>query len=149
VYQGFGDSEFSSTRFLWSLDERTVLLLGDVYFSDLAMRKIMTSIPSREYRAFGRYGPSNVTNTPYGELFAHSWFPEHHAEIEDHLERVTEARTKGITRPHGWMLLRSFQGVPLDKHIVKSDYFTQINDWTDDIDFPDDFERHPATKGYR
>jgi hypothetical protein len=123
-------------------------LLGDVYFSDLALRKIF-GFPNRDYMAFGRYGGSNVTNTPYGELFAHSWWPEQVPEIEDHLEHVDQARAQGITRPHGWMLLRSFEGVPLQKHIVSPRYFTQINDWTDDIDFPDDFERHPATKGYK
>jgi hypothetical protein len=126
-----------------------VLLLGDVYFSDLAMRKILTPTAGREYRAFGRHGGSNITHTPYGELFAHTWWPEHIHEIEQHLAHVEQARAQGILRPHGWMLLRSFQGDPLDRHIVKPRYFTQINDWTDDIDYPEDFERHPATKGYR
>lgn len=148
VYTGEGKSEFDSTRKLWSRTERTVLLLGDVYFSDLAMRKILTPTMGREYRAFGRHGASNITHTPYGELFAHSWWPEQIHEIEGHLEHVEQVRAQGILRPHGWMLLRSFQGDPLNRHIVKARYFTQINDWTDDIDYPEDFERHPATKGY-
>lgn len=148
VCEGHGASEFDSTRALWSRDGRTILLLGDVYFSDLAIRKIFGS-PGQDYRAFGRHGGSNVTLTPYGELFAHSWFSEQIPEIEEHLARVNEARTQGILRPHGWMLLRSFQGVPLNMHVVKPSYFTQISDWTDDIDFPEDFERHPATRGYK
>lgn len=147
TYQGIGKSEFDSTRKLWNTEGRTVLLLGDVYFSDLALRKII-GYPHGQYMSFGRPAASNVTHTPYGELFAHSWWPEQHAEIDGHLEHVEQARAQGITRPHGWMLLRSFMGVPLNRHVVSPRYFTQISDWTDDIDFPEDFERHPATKGY-
>jgi hypothetical protein len=69
--------------------------------------------------------------------------------IDEHLEHVAFGRTQGIKRPAGWMLLRSLQGVPMNRHVVKPDFFEQIYDWTDDIDFPEDFDRHPATKGYR
>lgn len=144
-----GRSEFDSTRQFWSKDERTVLLLGDVYFSDLAIRKILTPTTGHVYKAFGRFGASNVTGTPYGELFAHSWWPEQIPEVDGHLAHVEQARAQGIMRPHGWMLLRSFQGGALNRHIVKSEFFTQIHDWTDDIDYPEDFDRHPATRGYR
>lgn len=142
-----GESEFHSTRHLWAEDDRTVLLLGDVYFSDLGIRRIM-NFPYREYRAFGRPGASRVTGTPYGEIFANSWWPEQHADIDSHLKRVEVGRQQGILRPHGWMLLRSFEGVKLNRHIVDRKFFEVIDDWTDDIDFPEDFERHPATKGY-
>lgn len=148
VYQTTGNSEFSSTRFLWSLDERTILLLGDVYFSDLAIRKIF-GFREECYMSFGRYSGSNTTHTPYGELFAHSWWPSQHGSIDAHLQKVEQARAQGIKRPHGWMLLRSLESVPLNRHVVKPDWFTQIDDWTDDIDYPEDFERHPATKGYK
>lgn len=148
TYVGHGSSEFDSSRDFWSEEDRTVLLLGDVYFSDLALRRIM-GYAEHNYRVFGRHGGSMITHTPYGEIFAHSWWPEHHREIDRHLENVEAGRAEGIMRPHGWMLLRSFQGGKLNRHIVMSSYFTEINDWTDDIDFPEDFERHPATKGYK
>lgn len=147
TYVGNGSSEFDSTRGLWSETDRTVLLLGDVYFSDLGIRRIM-AYAERRYRVFGRHAGSKITHTPYGEIFAHSWWPEHHGEIDGQLVSVEQGRRQGILRPHGWMLLRSFQGGPLNRHIVMPSYFTEINDWTDDIDFPEDFERHPATKGY-
>ncbi|MFJ4009459.1 hypothetical protein [Streptomyces sp. NPDC090026] len=143
---GSAPSEYAATRALWATDVRTVLLLGDVYFSDAAMARIATS-PGRRYRVFGRFGPSHQTGTPYGEIFAASWWPEQHAQMDAHLDLVHRTRAAGtITRPPGWMLLRAWQGTPLAKHRVDSRYFEEIDDLTDDIDFPADYERHPATR---
>src|SRR4051812_44355501 len=64
-----GENEFTSTRELWNPTGRTVLLLGDVYFSDLAMKKIF-GYKLRKYRCFGRSNRSSITGTPYGEIFA-------------------------------------------------------------------------------
>lgn len=143
-----GASEYASTRDLWSEDGRTVLLLGDVYFTDRAMSTICGDT-RRDYRVFGRRGASRVTGTPYGEIFAVSWWPEHHAAMDRHLATVHAARAAGtVTRPPGWMLLRAWQGTPLGRHIVKRGrHFVTIDDLTDDIDRPDDYERHPAFGG--
>jgi hypothetical protein len=139
-------SEYAASRELWEPEGRTVLLLGDVYFSDLAMERIMR-YRKRQYMVFGRKGPSRITGTPYGEIFAASWYGEHNMQMDAHLETVHKLRAEGtITRPPGWMLLRAWQGTPLDKHRVLSKHFMNINDWTDDIDFPVDYERHPATR---
>lgn len=142
-----GANEFESTRELWSTTGRTVLLLGDVYFSRIGLKRIM-SRTDHGYQAFGRYGASSLTGTPYGEIFANSWWPEDIPDVESHLQRVEVGRSQGITRPAGWMLLRSFMGIPLNRHRIDQRFFTVINDWTDDIDFPEDFDRHPATRGY-
>lgn len=139
-------SEYAATRELWDPEGRTILLLGDVFFSDLGLERIML-FAKRQYMAFGRFGPSEITGTPYGELFAVSWFPEHHEQMDRNLARVHKLRARGtITRPPGWMLLRSWQGTPLERHRVDPKYFIEINDETDDIDFPIDYERHPATR---
>lgn len=142
-----GESEYDSTRDLWSADGRTVLLYGDVYFTDRAIA-IVCRDQARRFRAYGRRGASRVTGTPYGELFATSWWPEHHAAMDRHLDLVHATRAAGtVTRPPGWMLLRAWQGTPLNRHIVKRRFFTTIDDLTDDIDRPDDYERHPAFGG--
>lgn len=144
----FGDrpSEYAACRDLWDEEGRTVLLLGDVFFSDLAMERILR-YNKRQYMVFGRFGPSTITGTPYGEIFAASWWPEQHEEMDAKLNLVHRTRAAGtITRPPGWMLLRSWQGTPLNKHRVDAKYFMEINDETDDIDFPVDYERHPATR---
>lgn len=143
-----GESEYASTRDLWSEDSRTVLLLGDVYFTDRAMSTICGD-RRRGFRAYGRRGASHLTGTPYGELFAASWWPEHHEQMDRRLATVHAARSAGaVTRPPGWMLLRAWQGTPLDRHIVKRGrFFTQIDDLTDDIDTAADYQRHPSFGG--
>lgn len=137
-------SEYASTRALWSDVGRSVLLLGDVFWSDQALERVLTDT-EHDFRVFGRFGPSKVTGTPYGEIFAASWFPHNHAALDYHLDIVHKTRAAGtVTRPPGWMLLRSWQGTPLNKHRVKRPPFCDIDDITDDIDRPEDVARHPV-----
>lgn len=137
-------SEFASTRALWALTGRTVLLLGDVYWTDLAIADVM-SCPDQDYRVFGREGPSQITGTPYGEIFATSFWDRQIPDLDRHLETVHQARASGlVTRPPGWMLLRSWCGFRLNRHRVRRPPFVDIDDLTDDIDREDDLRRHPA-----
>lgn len=139
-------SEYAATRDLWHPGERTVLLLGDVYFTPAAIATI-TGFDRNDYQVFGRRGASKITGTPYGEIFAVSWWPQQHRYMDRHLATVHHARAAGtVTRPPGWMLLRAWQGSSLAQHRVMPRYFTEINDATDDFDFPADYERHPATR---
>lgn len=139
-------SEYDSTRELWDPEGRTILMLGDVYFTDQAIERILL-YAKRQYMVFGRFGPSQITGTPYGEIFAASWWPEQHEQMDKYVRSVHKLRVRGtITRPPGWMLLRSWQETPLNRHRVTPKYFTEINDETDDIDFPADYDRHPATR---
>lgn len=140
-------SEYASTRALWNPAGRTVLLLGDVYFTDAAITRIMSE-RADDLRVFGRFGPSKVTGTPYGEIFAATWTDRQHDALDRHLDVVHRTRAAGtVTRPPGWMLLRSWQGTPLGKHRVRTPWFVQVDDETDDVDTPADFARHPAFGG--
>lgn len=143
---GSAPSEYAATRGLWNERGRTVLLLGDVYFTDAAIATIV-SWRAHTYRVFGRSHGSRITGTPYGEIFAVSWWPSQHTRLDKHLAVVHETREAGtVTRPPGWMLLRAWQRTPLGRHTVDPACFTEIHDWTDDIDTPRDFARHPATR---
>jgi hypothetical protein len=94
---------------------------------------------------FGRFGPSRITGTPYGEIFAASWWPEQIPALDRHLARVHRVRAAGtVTRPPGWMLLRSWCGLPLGRHRVRKPPWVEINDLTDDVDRPEDLRRHPV-----
>jgi hypothetical protein len=146
VVTGEHPSEYAATRHLWNEDGRTVLLLGDVFFSEQAMLQIMFDT-RRQYMVYGRYRKSAITGTPYGEIFAASWWPEEHERLDRTIKMVHDVRASGaVTRPPGWMILRAYQGTPLNRHLVLSDWFTEIDDETDDIDFPADYDRHPATR---
>jgi hypothetical protein len=124
-----------------------VLLLGDVYFTDEAILTIGTASPTA-YRCFGRYRPSRITGTPYGEIFAASWGPQRHALMDRYVDEVERLREDGeCLRPPGWVLLRLWQGTPVNRHLVRPPIWTEIDDLTDDIDFPADHQRHPKFGG--
>lgn len=140
-------SEYAATRDLWHPGERTVLLLGDVYFTDDALDTITRFDDRQDYQVFGRRGASKITGTPYGEIFAVSWWPQQHRYMDRYLATVHQARASGrVARPPGWMLLRAWQGSRLDQHRVMPRYFTEIHDATDDFDFPADYDQHPAIR---
>lgn len=139
-WPGPAANEYAASRRCWDDEGRTVLMLGDVYFTDQAIAKIRAH-DEREYRVFGRRGASRITGTPYGEIFAASWWPEHHAMLDLHLAAI------GHADKAGWRLLRAVQGTPTDRHIVRRPWFVKVDDLTDDIDFPADYERHPVFGG--
>lgn len=142
-------SEYRATRSLWSENDRTVLLLGDVYYTNHAIDTI-AAYTERRYRGFGRRNRSRITGCRYGELFAASWWPEHHTTMDTHLKTIEAHHADGtITRPTGWMLLRAWQGTHLARHMVLPAWMTRIDDETEDWDFPHDYDTHPAVKRMR
>lgn len=139
-------SEYHATHRLWNPDGRTVLLLGDTYFTDAAIA-LIASFGERRYQGFGRRGASRVTGCRYGELWAASWWPEQHKQQDEYLAKIKSLRERGIvTRPTGWMLLRAWQGTDLAKHRCDPQWMTTIDDLTDDFDFPSDYDNHPVIK---
>ncbi len=143
-------SEYASTRALWSPTGRTVLLLGDTYWTDAAL-SVVLGCDDRDYRVFGRFGRSKTLGTPAGEIFAASWWPHNVPDLDRHLDVVHRTRAAGtVTRPPGWMLLRSWMGIPLGRHRVSAPWWVEVpDDWTDDLDRPADWDRHPAFGGGR
>ncbi|WP_157240316.1 glycosyltransferase family protein [Catenuloplanes japonicus] len=140
-------SEYASTRDLWSPDDRTVLLLGDIYFTNPAVATIADTA-DRAIRIFGREGASPYTGNDWGAVFATSFWPEHHAELDRHLTEVHYEHSVGHCLRHaGWMLLCAVQGTPWEVHEVRAPWFVQIDDLTDPIDQAADYARHPAFRG--
>lgn len=141
-------NEFESTRPVWGPEGINYLLLGDVYFSDAAMAKIFQQEDDR-FLFYGRYRASQITGTRYGEIFANSWGAHRNVRMNRLTDAVRTRQDAGDANPnkHGWTMLRMLQGTPLKSHQVKKPWWVEINDETDDIDFPDDYGRHPATRG--
>lgn len=146
VIRGQHVNEYASSRHLWSQAGRTVLLYGDVYYTDTAMATIC-KYDGPLWRMFGRMGPSALTGTPWGEVFAGSWLPRHHGMLDQNMHKVTLAFAVGHARRcTAWELLRSIQLTPLNAHIVDPRWFCEIDDETDDFDTPYDYMRHPAAR---
>ncbi len=150
---GIGEtaSEHHSSHAWWHPGGRTVMLLGDTVFTDDAFATVV-GCADDDIRFFGRYSKSAITGTPYGEQFAYSWPATRNAWLWRKVEEARRFRTadiaeRGRTRPPGWILLRLIQGTHPLKHVVMKPWWVEIDDETDDIDFPADFERHPWTRG--
>ena len=122
----------------WSSTKDSVVLLGDVYFSQQAMR-LITSHQGEHIHWFGRKG-AGKTGKGWGELFAIS-IPQHcHQEMRNAFSAVSLAfEEKKIKRATGWECYRFLHKLPLTKNVFSTD-FTDIDDETEDFDFPSEYE---------
>lgn len=128
-----------STRPLWDAEGRTLIILGDVRFTDEAVAKITGHAP-HEWAFFGRENPSTVTGTEWGELFAMSFWPENIPEGVAAMAQVLAGRQSGqLWRGGMWELYRIMEGIDPLVHEIRGRY-VEIDDWTDDIDFPHVYE---------
>lgn len=136
-------NEFWASRHLWDSGSQTVLVLGDVWFTEYAMDVITSGFEG--LRFYGRRGANHLTGTPWGELFASSFWPEDQDLLDFHMSSSYRLFQSGRAKRHiGWEILRSVQGqTNLSEHKVNSRWFVEINDLTDDLDFPIDYQRHP------
>jgi len=121
--------KFLSSSFLWSEGSRTLVIYGDVWFSEEAMEQIMA------YQ-----GKDWVLFANKKECFVQSFYPK---DLEQHrkaLEYVRDQHVAGkIKRCGGWEHYRAMNGTPLDKHIY-DDKIILIEDLTDDFDFPWEYD---------
>lgn len=145
-YEQNGDADkFLSSADLWAKDQRTVIIYGDVYFSEKAMHRIV-HYQNTGWRLFCRPTASAITGTKWGECFAIQLYPQHHQLTLDKLHHIAMLhRTGAISRCGGWELARAMMNKPDNKirhpHVLYSPLYVVIDDETDDIDYPDDYDR--------
>lgn len=141
-HENCGADKFLSSKDLWLDDGRTIVLYGDVYFTDKAMRTICT-YAHRDWLLFARPYGSEVTGCPWGECFAQSFFEDH---IPEHLRTLALAvdlhHDKRIRHPSGWQHYRAMTGLPVEywDRPFYGDRLVPINDFTEDFDSKEDYE---------
>lgn len=113
-----------STQALWK--ERTIILLGDVYFDKKDLQKVINY--KREFAVFG--SKSQV------EIFALSFSKKMHHKIKKHLLIALKDAYEG-GRGKLWEFYHSFVGLPLHK-IGFGSHFIELNNTTD-IDTIEDY----------
>jgi len=125
-----------STYSLWT--DKTIILLGDVFFTERAINTITKS--SRGINVYGRPNVSRFTFTKYGEIFALLFDKNNWDKIKAHAEIV--CRDAGLGgRGKLWEFYRSLAGYPLTEHKIENEIFNTIHDLTDDIDDPAKYDR--------
>lgn len=128
-------AKFMTSQQMWSRNGRTILVFGDVYFTNDAVKKIMSN--SDEFKFFLRKGANEETGARSKEIFAFSF----HSRM---LNRVTQSLlmliSRGAVESHaGWALYKYMTG-PQYGDMFNSSHFVEINDWTEDFDYPEDLE---------
>ena len=130
--------KFLSSMDLWNEDGRTVVLYGDVYFTDEAMDTI-TEYKSKDWTLFARPYESKFTGCKWGECFAQSFYPK---DIEKHYKALLVIRDQfklgNIKRCGGWEHYRQMEGFNLTEHLVGKRLY-EIDDFTEDFDSPEDY----------
>jgi CTP:phosphocholine cytidylyltransferase-like protein len=131
--------KFASSMSEWDSFGVTVLVYGDVYFTDEAVQTIVSDHGYWKY--FCRSDASSLTGKTAKEIFAIAFDSKS-------LETIKKAVTKllplnGVTG--GWTLFRELTlGTPLthpkDVRMFGCGRHVEIDDWTEDFDYPADLE---------
>lgn len=131
-----------AVRSMWSDRGRTVILLGDVYYTDTAMRTIIDHA-GNEPHLFARFTGSRITGKTWAEPFANSFLAEHRAAHERSLRTVQTLKDRGrIKRAGLWEAykLDHHRLLPFTYRTSNLGHATVIDDWTEDFDFAKDVE---------
>jgi len=129
--------KFGSSMSLWADDKRTILVYGDVYFTDDAVNTVMTH--EKAWRCFCRTRPSQITGKDCMEIFAYSLDPNDHDSFRHAINSLMESKTA----TGGWSLFRyltSGNGNLIADYqmMFNNDKYVEIDDWTEDFDYPKD-----------
>lgn len=128
-------SKFLSSKNLWLADGRTVLVFGDVYFTSEAVKTVMRD--SSPFKFFLRTGPSELSGARWKEIFAFAFDSSMAREVSQKLLHIVS--TGRAERQAGWELYREMIG-PAPGGMFNNQHFTEIDDWTEDFDFPEDLQ---------
>lgn len=155
--------KFLNSRELWLEHGRTLVLYGDVYFTEFAMFKIMNppADPTQADRApkdrsgwylYARPFGSQITGNGDGECFAQAIMPNDLKQHERELFNLVDDYNSGrLGRIGGWEHYRRMIGLPenmLHRHLV-GDNLINIDDWTDDFDTPQSYESFVEARKHR
>lgn len=128
-------NKFMCSQNLWNKHGRTVLVFGDVYFTNDAVKTIM-STPG-EFKWFLRREESEISGARWKEIFAFAF----DAVM---INNITQSLLLLISRDQvqkqaGWALYKAMISTPYGD-IFANHHHVHIDDWTEDFDFPEDLE---------
>lgn len=119
---------------------RTVILLGDVAYSDRAIKSIIQDTSRIQF--FGRPGASRFSFKRWGELFAISFTLDGLKEIKPLVaELVADHRGGRRDRAIIWDIYSAMTGSETTPRTIVRPLFTVIDDETDDYDTKDEYDQ--------
>jgi hypothetical protein len=121
-----------SSNHLWS-EERTIIVFGDVYFTDNAVNKIVSN--QDDFKFFMRKGPSKFTGKGHKEIFAFAFAGGMNEKIKQYIKELVDKQQGGAG---AWRLYLHMHNIKHPQDYFKTDGYVEINDWTDDFDYPSD-----------
>lgn len=144
----YPDHEFSTTEGLLNNNGITVMMWGDVYFSNKFINNI-TSNNSNDWHLYARRRNSDITGSIYGEDFA--WYFNHN-HIPDLIKNGNEMliKLKEMSKNqelYPWamedctkMLYRIMAGLDYENpHQIDKHHWIEWDDETEDFDYPTDW----------
>jgi hypothetical protein len=123
-----------SSNHLWS-NEKTIIVFGDVYFTDEAVQTIMSN--QDDFKFFMRTGPSKFTGKGHKEIFAFSFVGSMNEKIKAFIEQLVQRKQGGAGAWRLYLHMHGFKDPRNYKDCLKTNGYVEINDWTDDFDIPD------------
>jgi len=146
----YSDYEFFTTEDLLNKDGITIMMWGDVYFSEKFIDHIVNN-ESKDWHLYGRRKSSDITGSLYGEDFA--WY-FNNSHIPMIFEKSDEMLTKLIdlnnnSNLYPWvmedctkMLYRIMAGLDYeDPHLIDKHHWIEWDDETEDFDYPEDWNK--------
>lgn len=126
----------------WNENGRTILIWADTFFTENAVKILCQSYPY--WVRYGREGGNKFKS--YGEEFGLSFWPEHHNLMYESSKKIEEISLRRGIDLYGTIYL-AMLGMPEDEIIKHSNSgrkpnfgnMIEINDETDDFDFPEDY----------
>lgn len=133
--------KFLSSRTYWCADGDTILLYGDVFFTRAAIASILGTAVD-DWALFARFRPSDITGGQWPECWAFRLT----ADFQDDFKAVAryligEYDAGRIDRIGGWEFYAVLAGGDLETPGVQLANGVEVDDWTEDFDYPSDFTR--------
>lgn len=130
----------------WSRDAHTLVLLGDVFFSEAAMNAL-TSAPDTVVTWVGRR--DGTAAKTYGEIFGVSIPFACQQAVRDAAARVFDLHRRNfLLRMTGWELYAVLNGTDPTRPTTGPNWIN-IVDESDDFDFPEEYEAWLRAHGAR
>lgn len=127
---------------LW--EGRTLIVYGDVFLTDQAVDAVVDEV--RDWVGFGRWGPHQCTESSE-ELFGFVFTPEWFDVNRETLLHIADLCHRGVLpRCAGWEFYWAHNGDP-ELWDVNPDTWLNIDDMSDDVDTPEQYEAMVACVG--